>query len=452
MAAGDAPGPAQGEPLVRPTASDAATAVRSWFSDWVITRAGGTWQARLADMLPWETGARPRVEAGDLAGLARGLIDWYSDRGLSLPAVPAHNLERVQRGMGLILPGQYVEGLLEAAYEEEQFAYDGSNVPQKRMLEPVERSLLHRVIAVVTADPRWETEQVVRRPEIREAIGDGTLPQARDLTARERDDVSRMVTLLTGELHHQDRLGHGWPPDDMRAEAQITRGDIARLNLIAGIIDPRHDGPDRVVVNVADWAPPVDIPRGWQVVCAPRPLQGSLTWEGDELGHGHYYAAANLRALEGDIDSLGWIASDDGVDAWPVYVASNEDMKVVAAHWLARFRCPPNEAGVTLAEVARDLGLPMRDSRRPAGAQKATSSAPGSSASHVLRGADRVAQRPGQTRQSAESGLSTGMTPLPEPNFYPADGPRYASRDTSVGSRPRLPARHRPERGQELNR
>lgn len=189
---------------------------------------------------------------------------------------------------------------------EDELAYDGSNLPQKRQLEPDERSLLHRVIGLVADDFRWATTAVVRKPEIRAAVGDGTVPQARDLTARGRDDVCRMVMLLTGELHHEDVQGRGWPPAELaeHAEAELTRGEIARLNLIFGIIDPRDDA-GQLVVNVADWAPPADVPRGSHIVCAPRPLEGDLTWRGEDHGHGQYYAAADFRSREGET-GMSW--------------------------------------------------------------------------------------------------------------------------------------------------
>jgi hypothetical protein len=59
-----------------------------------------------------------------------------------------------------------------------------------------------------------ELEQVERRPEIRAVIGDGTCPQARDLTAREGDDLCRIVMVLTGEFRCQDRPGHYRPAAD----------------------------------------------------------------------------------------------------------------------------------------------------------------------------------------------------------------------------------------------
>jgi hypothetical protein len=129
------------------------------------------------------------------------------------------------------------------------------------------------VIGLVAADPGWQLEEVARRPEIRGAIADGTRPQARELTARERDDLCRMVMLLTGEFLYQDRPSLRGPPSSYLTA--LTGGDVARLNLIAAVITPRSDDVDhRVVMNEADWKPPVDIPSGWQIASAPRPSTG----------------------------------------------------------------------------------------------------------------------------------------------------------------------------------
>src|ERR1019366_4029669 len=42
---------------------------------------------------------------------------------------------------------------------DDGLAYDGSDGPQRRPLEPGERRLLHRVIGLVADDPRWQWEQ-----------------------------------------------------------------------------------------------------------------------------------------------------------------------------------------------------------------------------------------------------------------------------------------------------
>jgi hypothetical protein len=47
-----------------------------------------------------------------------------------------------------------------------------------------ERAFLSRLTGQAAADPRWAGEQIAQRAEIRAALGDGTRPQARPLTAR----------------------------------------------------------------------------------------------------------------------------------------------------------------------------------------------------------------------------------------------------------------------------
>jgi hypothetical protein len=50
--------------------------------------------------------------------------------------------------------------------------------------------------------------------------------------------------------------------------------------------------------RMADWVPPVDIPPGWEVACAPRPIDGPLIWRGEDRGHGEFYAAPPNGAEE----------------------------------------------------------------------------------------------------------------------------------------------------------
>jgi len=240
---------------------------------------------------------------------------------------------------------------------DEQLAYDGSNEPQKRPLEPDERALLHRIIGVVAREPRWQHAQVVQRTEISAAIGDGTRPQLRILTARERDDLCYMVTHLTSEFedyHHQ-------PSNPLLAYLEsVAHGDIARLNLIAHVVNAREgDIDNRVVVHSADWAPPVAIPAGWWVAAAPRPLNGPITWQDKDHGHGTYYAAC---PPDQDHDALDWYGRGHEQDAWHVIPADNHMVAGAVHTFLADFGCrAPEEAGTTIAAVARDLGLPWRE-------------------------------------------------------------------------------------------
>ena len=81
--------------------------------------------------------------------------------------------------------------ILELRRDDEQgedTAYDWSDSPQRRELTGDERAFLSGSAGHAAADPRWASEEIARRPGIRAALGDASRPQARPLTARERDD------------------------------------------------------------------------------------------------------------------------------------------------------------------------------------------------------------------------------------------------------------------------
>jgi hypothetical protein len=237
--------------------------------------------------------------------------------------------------------------------------------PQPRSLDQAERALLHRVIGRIAEDPRWQGEHVALWPELADLIGDGTRPQVRELTYRERADIGRMIELLTAEFisqysphvfMSQNSPGICYPP----YLAELTGGDIARLNLLARVIDARGDlADDRVVVHESQWSPPVDIPPDWDVACAPRPLDGAITWQDEARGHGRYYAAVPPDSPA----VVGW-ARNGPASQWarPVHVLDNEQIAREVAEFLKRYRCrSPEDAGLTTADVAlRYLGLPWQ--------------------------------------------------------------------------------------------
>lgn len=175
--------------------------------------------------------------------------------------------------------------ILEWRRDEEHTAYNGSDGPQRRELTGDERAFLSRLAGQAAADPRWAGEKIAQRAEIRAALGDGTRLQARPLTGRERDVISRMTMLIDGE-HERARARRGYkPPSPWMAE--LVGCDVTRLRLIDNTIWPQHgdpcqDGP--VLANAADWATPEAIPDGWVIACAPclsaAPSSGrARTWE-----------------------------------------------------------------------------------------------------------------------------------------------------------------------------
>lgn len=249
--------------------------------------------------------------------------------------------------------------------EDEHLAYDGwSSAPPRRDLTSAERAFLHRIASQAAADPRWAQEEITR-PLIRAVLGDGTRPQLRDLTARERDDIGRMIMLIGGEHRHRRPGGQGLSP----WVHELAGGDLARLELIQNVITPRRgdrymDGP--VIINAADWAPPEPVPDGWVIGNAPVPISGPLTWRGTPTVHGEFYAAAPA----GDDPYGGWLT--ESADAHDVEIVTDEDAVTACYAFLGRHGCAsPEETGMTVAEVARDLGYPLPEARAGAAAAAA---------------------------------------------------------------------------------
>ena len=253
--------------------------------------------------------------------------------------------------------------ILELRRDDEDLAYDGSDGPQRRDLTSGERAFLHQLIDRAAADPRWATEEVARRPQIRAALGDGTRPQPRALTARERDDIGRMVMLIDGEYRY-DRQRPGYQPLSPWM-SELPGGDVARLQLIVNAITPhRGNRPvhDQVFVNAADWGPPEPVPDGWLIANAPVPISGPVTWQGDHTGNGEFYAAAPP-----DDDPFdGWHA-ETRAPVLPVKVVTDEDAVEAAYAFLADYQCAaPGDMGMTVTEVAGDLGYPLPAGRADA--------------------------------------------------------------------------------------
>ncbi len=81
---------------------------------------------------------------------------------------------------------------------------------------------------------------------------------------------------------------------------------------------------------------PADVPDGWIIFNAPRPLDGDKAWQGD-FCHGLFYAAvdpAGKLAAESVYDSValdGWVceyASQSDIDAWAANFCIDEGLDV----------------------------------------------------------------------------------------------------------------------------
>ncbi len=241
-------------------------------------------------------------------------------------------------------------------------AYDGSNGPQRRQLTGDERAFLSRLIGLAAADPRFASGEIIRRPVVRAVLGDGTRPQAGPLTARERDDIGWLINHIGSEWRHARERPGSEPLSPWAAE--LSGGDIARLELVGNAITPRHgtpylDGP--VLVNAIGWAPPEPVPDGWVTACAPIPISGPIAWHGPDLGNGEFYAAAP----DGDDPYRRWLTECAG--AREVEIVTDEDAVAGSYAFLSRYECTaPEQAGMTIADVARDLGYPLPADRADA--------------------------------------------------------------------------------------
>ena len=118
---------------------------------------------------------------------------------------------------------------------------------------------------------------------------------------------------------------------------------------MAAVETDHATGLSVVLVNRAQWDGP-DVPDGWLIVNAPRPLLGEQTWTG-QFRHGTFYAASpEIRG-----GSFGWKADD----AWLVRFITDADVEqLVLAKFAEYGYASAEDAGVTIAEQAYCMQLP----------------------------------------------------------------------------------------------
>ena len=109
---------------------------------------------------------------------------------------------------------------------------------------------------------------------------------------------------------------------------------------------------EQVLVNVADWSAPAEIPAGWLIANAPRPISGQLTWQGP-FRRGVFYAAS--PEIPGG--TFGWEADDAGL---VVFITDEEITARVLAKFAEYGYASAEDAGVTIAEQAECMRLPYR--------------------------------------------------------------------------------------------
>jgi hypothetical protein len=224
--------------------------------------------------------------------------------------------------------------------------------PQRRPLVPAERALLHRVIGLVDGKAGYA---YTMRPGLRDVLGDGAVPQARELAVSERqglDDMIRLALMEAGRRHPVENL---------------TSADTALLHVIRKGISPRHEpGDERILVNIDDWMPPVAFPVDWKVANSPAPVDGFVKWEENDGPYARFYAAAP-EWVWGGLNDYG----EPPYSVRPVVPMADSYIAACVDNFLVLYGLSsPEEIGLTTAEAALALGFPWKgvtgqDDREP---------------------------------------------------------------------------------------
>lgn len=88
---------------------------------------------------------------------------------------------------------------------------------------------------------------------------------------------------------------------------------------------------------------------GWEVVNAPRPIPGTIVWQG-KFRHGIYYAA-------GTREEFGRLWHY--LDAYPCRLISNEEITEKAKLFCQKYKKTLETCGVSIAEIAKMMKLPF---------------------------------------------------------------------------------------------
>jgi len=122
-----------------------------------------------------------------------------------------------------------------------------------------------------------------------------------------------------------------------------------------------------VLVNRADWAGAPDLPEGWLIVNAPRPLRcaDDKEWTGP-FRHGRFYAAGpDPDTVDDEAErerARSRVRSWEENDAWPVVFTTNAEIEQqVLAKLAGHGYHSAAEAGVTVPDIAREMGLPWHE-------------------------------------------------------------------------------------------
>ncbi len=88
---------------------------------------------------------------------------------------------------------------------------------------------------------------------------------------------------------------------------------------------------------------------GWEVVNAPRPIPGSLVWQG-KFCHGIYYAAGNRKEF-----GRLW----HYLDAYPCRLISNEEITEKVKLFCQKYNKTLESCGVPIHDIAKMMKLPF---------------------------------------------------------------------------------------------
>ena len=122
-----------------------------------------------------------------------------------------------------------------------------------------------------------------------------------------------------------------------------------------------------LLVNTADWDGPTDLPDGWLIANAPRPLNGERTWQA-AFRHGVLYAAQPAKPEGDEWDRKRHAAilrNWESMDGWLIEFITDAEIERRA---LAKARDEYHYAdraaieadGLTVADFADSLQLPYR--------------------------------------------------------------------------------------------
>jgi hypothetical protein len=114
----------------------------------------------------------------------------------------------------------------------------------------------------------------------------------------------------------------------------------------------------KFLVNIAAWDGPKDLPDGWIIANAPRPLNGERTWQG-QFRHGVLYAAQPAQPEGDDWDRerhAAILRNWESIDAWQVEFITDAEIAARCITHAKEFGFADLDAlkadGITIAELA----------------------------------------------------------------------------------------------------